>query len=369
MADDPVLFDELPCTDGKRIGIATLNAEKSLNSLTLPMIDRLRPRLAEWERDDGVACVVMRAAGGKAFCAGGDIVELYKSMTSGDGYAAEFFEREYRLDYQIHTYSKPVVNWGHGVIMGGGFGVCAGASHRVVTEKTRMAMPEVTIGLFPDVGGTWFLNRAPGRTGLFMALTGVSINAADAIFCDFADRFIEQRFRDEVIDALAAVEWAGDSRHRFGQVSHVLHEFEQRSADAYPQSQFRTHFDRIGQLTDADDIEQVVAQLQSCDNRDEWLAKAAAKVDAGCPTTIRLIDEQFRRGRYLSLAEVFRLELTMSLNCVRLGNFAEGVRALLIDKDRSPRFVPPTLAEVSDEWVEKHFEPPWGDAPHPLADL
>ena len=199
-----VLFNEFPTADGNKIVEIQLNAERSLNALTLDMIDLIQPKLDAWKEDDSVVCVLFDSAGEKAFCAGGDVVNLYKSMV-GEGdpnFPTDFFTREYILDHTIHTYPKPIICWGNGIVMGGGMGLMNGCSHRVVTEKTHMAMPEVTIGLYPDVGGSWFLNHMPGRTGLFLGLTGNRMNAADALFLGLADRFIASELRGQVVEKL-----------------------------------------------------------------------------------------------------------------------------------------------------------------------
>jgi enoyl-CoA hydratase/carnithine racemase len=369
MSDPVVLFETIPATAGKKIAVATLNAEKSLNSLSLPMVDLLRPQLAQWEGDESIACVVLRGQGGKAFCAGGDVVQLYQSACAQDDVAAQFFEREYRLDHQIHVYKKPLIVWGNGIVMGGGLGLMSGASHRVVTESSRIAMPEVTIGLYPDVGGTWFLNRTPGKTGLFLALTGASINAADALFIGLADRFIAHEKYAAVIDALAATQWNADNEKHFGQVSHALRDCERASLELLPASPVRTHFDLINQLCDGDDIDAIVANITALAADDKWLQKAAKTLAGGCPTTIHLVDQQFKRGRNLSLREAFQFELILSINCMRFGNFREGVRALLIDKDNQPKFEPATLRDVQPDFIAAHFAAPWSDAINPLSDL
>ena len=169
-----VLFEELPVRGGQRIAIATLNAEKSLNALTLEMIRLLDARLSAWENDDAVVAVLLRGAGDKAFCAGGDVRSLRAALLEdGEVYpnphAVAFFSEEYRLDYRIHRYRKPLIVWGGGIVMGGGLGLMAGASHRVATPATRIAMPEITIGLYPDVAGSWFLQRMPAKLGLSWA--------------------------------------------------------------------------------------------------------------------------------------------------------------------------------------------------------
>lgn len=356
MSEPSVLFDRLPAASGV-IAVATLNAEKSLNSLTLEMVNLLREQLTAWEQDPDVICIVLKGSGERAFCAGGDVVSLHRSAQAGDGHAATFFEQEYRLDYQIHTYPKPILVWGNGVVMGGGLGLMGGASHRVVTESTRMAMPEITIGLFPDVGGTYLLNRAPGRTGLFLALTGAIINASDALFAGLADRCIEHCHYDGVIKALQKLDCQPGDAH--ARINGLLREFENKSRGRLPSSRLREHFDLIQQLTDADSLDAIVAQITGYADDDPWLQKAAQTLAAGCPTSMRLIGEQLWRGRHLSLKEIFQMELVLACNCVRRPNFPEGVRALLIDKDKNPRFQPATLAQVDQASVDAHFIPPW----------
>ncbi len=366
-SDAPVLYETLAAGNGYRIGVATLNAPKSLNSLTAPMVTSLNEQLLAWQEDADIACVLLRGSGDRGFCAGGDVVHLRDSALAGDDRAEQFFEREYRVDYLIHTYDKPILVWGHGVVMGGGLGLMAGASHRVVTAETRLAMPEVTIGLYPDVGGSWFLNRMPGRTGLFLALTGANINAGDTLYLGLADRFLAHDQWPELLDALKALDWQDPEQHA-GQLNGVLRELERRSGEP-PVSVVREHYDIIHQLTDADSLDEIVEAITGYDGDDDWLRKAAKTLASGCPTTIRLIPEQLRRARHLSLREVFQMELVLSTNCTRFDNFQEGVRALLVDKDKQPAFDPPSLSQVSQEFVDRHFQPPWGDKPNPLADL
>ena len=367
MSEAVVLFEIISSGNGKKIAVATLNSEKTLNALSPPMVDLLRPQLAQWEGDEKIVAVVLRGKGDKAFCAGGDVVQLTKSETTE--LAEQFFETEYRLDYQIHMYKKPLIAWGNGIVMGGGMGLMSGASHRVVTPSTRIAMPEITIGLYPDVGGTWFLNRTPGKTGLFLALTGASINASDALFVGLADRFIAHENYNDVLAALAQVQWSPQSQKHSGQVSDVLREFEKSSKALLPADQVRAHYNVIQKLCDGDDIDTVVKQILAWQGEDAWLSRAVQTLAKGCPATIHLIDQQFRRGKHLSLREAFQMELVMSIHCARFNNFREGVRALLIDKDNQPKFEPATLAEITPEFVDAHFQPPWANGINPLADL
>ncbi|WP_271270786.1 enoyl-CoA hydratase/isomerase family protein [Aliamphritea hakodatensis] len=362
-----VLFNELTTASGHKVGRMTLNAERSLNALTLDMIELMLAQLQRWQQDDAVVCVFLDGAGEKAFCAGGDVVNLYKAMT-GDGdefFPERFFTQEYRLDYLLHTYSKPLICWGHGIVMGGGMGLMSGCSHRVVTERSRLAMPEVTIGLYPDVGGSWFLNRMPGRTGLFLGLTGNSMNAADALFLGLADRFIASECRQQVLNDLCEADWQGNAQTV---VASVLRQLEQNSLnDWQADSPVREHFEVINQLMDQDSVIDMVTALQTLDTDDKWLQRARQAISHGSPLAIHLIARQLQRCRHLSLKEVFQQELALSVQCCRHREFPEGVRALLVDKDGAPQWTFNTLADVDPAIVDEFFTSPW--EVNPLAHL
>ncbi|TNC89592.1 MAG: enoyl-CoA hydratase [Alcanivorax sp.] len=369
---ESVVFDVLPAANDKKIGIATLNVEKKLNSLTQQMVMLLTDQLIQWEQDDSIVCIWLQGAGEKAFCAGGDVRCLRDRIAEVGPQAAlpyvqSFFENEYRLDYLIHCYSKPIICWGHGIVMGGGIGLMSGASYRVVTETSRLAMPEITIGLYPDVGGTWFLNHAPGRTGLFLGLTGANFNAADAMFVGMADRFIPSMKKQSVLDGLQKQAWTDCTRENEVLVGTVLRSCE--VLDLMPAGNVRQHYDVIQAVTDADSAAGVAANILAIDSDEKWLQKAAATLKSGCPSTAHLVFEQLRRGKKLSLPEVFQMELVMSLQCALHPDFPEGVRALLVDKDGAPQWQHQSVAEVSPQWVEEHFQAPWPDGVNPLQDL
>jgi enoyl-CoA hydratase/carnithine racemase len=377
----PVLFEERVAANGMRIGIATLNAPKTLNGLSLEMAQLLDAQFIRWAEDDGIAAVVLQGAGEKAFCAGGDLHGLYRGMREheardgwsgdlhadprGNPHAEAFFETEYRLDYRIHTYPKPLLCWGHGVVMGGGIGLMSGASHRVVSERSKLAFPEITVGLYPDVGGSWLLGRVPDRGGLFLALTGAPLAAGDAIHAGLADHFIEEARRTDVFDALLKVDWSGDAAADRKHLTVLLHAFAQ-PAEAGP---LQRHAQCIAAACAGGDLETVASAIAGLDLDDAWLQNAKATLAVGSPGSARLGFELQRRASTLSLADTFRLEYIVSLHCAAHGDFAEGIRALLIDKDRNPRWNPATLAWATPAWAGTFFIAPWPAGAHPLADL
>jgi len=372
----PVLFRELDAAGGKKIAVATLNAPQSLNSLSLEMCTLLAGQLERWAQDDRIAVVVLDGAGGKAFCAGGDLQGMYKGMlanSSGDAwgnpYAREFFEVEYRLDYLIHTYPKPVLCWASGIVMGGGVGLMMGASHRVVSETTRFAMPEVSIGLFPDVGGTWMLSRMPGGIGNFLAMTGAQLGARDCLHAGLADYVVSTDRWSELMDALQAQAWAGEMGTDHQILRELLLDFQ--PVDALPPGPLETHFSEIRRACDGLDFDTVCRNIESwSSHEDPWLQRAAKTFKAGSPGSARLSFTLLRRVRLWSLADVFREEYIVSLQCGVQGDLREGIRALIVDKDKQPKWNPATSAQASAEWVQRFFQPPWpaGQA-HPMADL
>jgi enoyl-CoA hydratase/carnithine racemase len=368
-----VLTREIATASGHRFGHATLNAPATLNALGLPMIDALAPQFARWAADPGVVGVLLDAAGEKAFCAGGDVPALQRAIREAPPgrippLAADFFEREYRLDHRIHTYPKPVLCWGHGIVMGGGIGLMAGASHRVATPRTRMAMPEITIGLYPDVGGSWFLRRMPGRLGLFLALTGAPLNAADAVFAGLADFVLPHDGKTEVLAGLAAEPWTGERDEDAARLSHLLQRHAVADAER-PVSALRSHFDLIDGIIGHDRLVDIDVRLREmAEHPDPWLSNAGSAYASGSPTSAAISHALWRRVGVMSLAEVLRLEYDVSLGCCLHADFAEGVRALLVDKDRNPRWQPPTLAELTPAHLAAHFIARHGEV-HPLADL
>lgn len=383
----PVLFEVLDTANGAFIGVATLNAPQVLNGLSLEMVDLLAAQMSEWAGDPRVAVVVLRAVGEKAFCAGGDLHGLYASARAtprGQPWANEgarrFFENEYRLDYRIHHYPKPILCWGHGIVMGGGMGLMMGASHRVVTEASRLAMPEISIGLFPDVGGSWLLGRMPGRLGLFLGLTAAPVNASDALFVHWADFALPHAEYGNVLKALRQADWVTSSAQQDAQAGRgqrgandaMLSDILQRRAlPAQPEGPLAQHASQINAWCAGDDLARIGEQIAALNGHDDpWLSRAGATYVKGAPGSARLAYEFGQRARVMSLADVFRMEYIGVLAALAYGDVTEGIRALLIDKDKSPEWNPATLEQADAQWVAKFFEAPWPTGTtHPLADM
>lgn len=365
-----ITFEERHGQHGYRIGIASLDAQKSLNALTLPMIEALDAKLSAWATDPGIACVLLRGNGQKAFCAGGDVVQLVQQCREHPGeipaLARRFFADEYRLDHRIHTYPKPLICWAHGHVLGGGMGLMQGAGVRIVTPSSRLAMPEINIGLYPDVGGSWFLARLPGKLGLFLGLSAAQINARDALDLNLADRFLRDDQQDALLHGLTQLNWQEQAALQLGSLLRAL---EQEARSELPQAQWLPRRERLDALLDVADLPgawQALSALQG--DSDPLLARAAKTLSEGCPLTAHLVWQQIQRARHLSLGDVFRMEYAISLNCCRHPEFPEGVRARLIDKDQKPHWHWADVSSIPAAVIAAHFETVW-EGEHPLADL
>ncbi len=367
-----VLIEELDAKQGK-LGLLTLNAEATLNSLTLEMVQALSNQLKRWEQDDAIAGVILKGAGSKAFCAGGDVQQLYQSAVEQPGgpceYAEAFFLHEYQLDYQIHQYAKPVICLGHGIVMGGGLGLMAGAVFRVAAETTRIAMPEITIGLFPDVGGTWFLNKMPRALGQFFALTGAQINANDALYLNLATHVIAWEQQQSLIDELCACSFENTQKDDIATIEKVLgkHVIESSKLDQDLPSEIKPVLSSLEQASQSTSLGEMLKAFSQLADQSPWLEKAVETLQHGSPLSSLLIYEQLKRHRYSSLREVFLSEYQLATNVVRYPEFAEGVRALLIDKDKNPQWQFKHFSAVPASLLEQFFTPAWNE--NPLAAL
>ena len=348
------------------IGLIELNNRRALNALTLGMFQAIEEQLLAWQAQSDVACVIFHADSAQAFCAGGDVKNLVSELrtTGGLECAAEFFAVEYFVDYLIHRYSKPVLCWADGITMGGGIGLMNGASSRVVTERTIMAMPEMSIGLYPDVGGTYFLNRLPAGLGLFLGLTCARFNGTDAVAIGMADLEIRSDKKPTVLAGLKDLPWTTDGLENRTLLRRHLESFAESTEAKSSEIVQRLHV--IQSLTAKESLDEVDAALRAWKGDDPWIHDAIQNYLSGSPTSAKVIFQQLSRGKSLSLKEIFLREWDMSLNFCARPDFLEGVRARLIDKDQTPRWNPATLDAVFDEEVERFFSSQHGQ-PNILA--
>ena len=345
-AEAPVLIEVR-----NRVGYLTLNRPAGLNAVTLPMVRNLHRQLLDWADDQDVVAVVLRAAGEKAFCAGGDIRSLYDSYQNGESLHRVFFEEEYALDRYIHAYRKPLLALMNGFVLGGGMGLVQGASLRVISERTRMGMPEVGIGYFPDVGGSYFLPRLPGNLGIYMGITGNHVSSADALYAGLADYCVPYERFAELEQRLDQQDWSAPAQEALTDLVSSMGRTE------LPDSPFRALFPAIEKHFAYDsiaDIRQSLAEENRPEYRD-WAAETLKIIDSRSPLSLSVTLEMLRRGRTLSLAECFRMELHLDRQWFDQGDIIEGVRALIVDKDKNPRWDPPTLEEVTPERVAAFF--------------
>ena len=329
-----------------RIGIITLNRPHALNALTWGMTRRMRARLRAWAADASVRAVVIRGAGSRAFCAGGDIHAIYRSRHRDRAPLRRFYRDEYRMNAEIKRFPKPYIALLDGIVMGGGAGVAMHGSHRVVAENVVFAMPETAIGLFPDVGATYVLPRCPGEIGMYLGLGGARLGAADAHYAGIATAFVAADALGPLIEELGRAALGGDP---FAAVDAVLTRHA-GPAGAAPLNKRRHDIDRHFAMASA------TAIMESLDAADgEWASEVLASLRAKSPTSLAVTFRQLREGRTLGFAACMRLEYRLVTHFIEGHDFYEGIRAAVIDKDRSPKWKPGSLESVSAAEVDRYF--------------
>ena len=347
------------------VATVTLNRPAALNALTMGMIEGLAAWLDAWESDDRVRVVLLRGAGEKAFCAGGDIRALREDHLAGGDQSRRFFIVEYALDHRIHRYPKPVVALMDGIVMGGGMGISQGARLRLAGPRTRIAMPETAIGLFPDVGGSWFLPRCPGRLGTYLGLVGPTIGGPDSLYAGLVDACAGPETLAGLPAELAGCAQAEDP------VAAVAALRARLARDEPVPGELASLRPAIDRHFAHPSVEAIVHSLEAESHPGllPWADKTRALLAKRSPTLLKVTLEQLRRGAGLGLADCFRMEYGLVQSCFAQGDFLEGVRALIVDKDNAPRWNPPSLTEVTDAAVAAFFAPRWAPPDHPLARL
>jgi enoyl-CoA hydratase len=341
MRTDEILFDRIGSA-----AIIRLNRPKALNSLNLAMVHAMKPALEQFAEDPAISCVILAGEGERGLCAGGDVRAIHDLGKDNDPEVTRFWREEFPVNYTIARYPKPYVALMDGIVMGGGVGVASHGRHRIVTERTRLAMPETGIGYVPDVGATWLLSRAPGEAGTWMGLTGEIVDAADAIFAGFADYFVPSERLRNVVAALGELTPGASDED----VAAAIQGF----ATSPGESKLAAHRDLIDRAFGFDTVEEIVAALEK--EQGEFAVATCATIAKRSPTSLKLALRLLRLAAgSASLIECLEREFTVASELLRQHDFYEGVRAAIIDKDRNPKWRPATLAEVTDVDLDRYF--------------
>ena len=322
------------------LGLITLNRPEALNALTLNMVRLIHPTLKKWEEDNEIKTVAVTAVGDKAFCAGGDIRALYDWGKNNDKKATGFYYEEYQLNQLIKSYTKPYISFVNGIVMGGGVGISVHGSYRVAGENYSFAMPETGIGLFPDVGGSFFLSRLKNNVGMYLALTGSRIKSSDAIELGIAEYFIQSENFDDIFKQLSEGITPDE----------VLSSFNSNKVN----SDLKNDFEKINELFSGNSLEDIFERLEN-DNSD-FSQKNLSLLRSKSPTSLNITFRQIKNGSELNFEDCMKMEFRMVTKVMNDHDFYEGVRALIIDKDNNPAWKPETVEEVSDEEIDEFFK-------------
>ncbi|MEH6405583.1 MAG: enoyl-CoA hydratase/isomerase family protein [Sneathiella sp.] len=341
--DQEILFEQKG-----QLGIITLNRPKALNALTHEMTLALDKQLQDWAVDDSIKAALIKGAGEKAFCAGGDIVKLYNEGKAGGDYPQRFYHDEYICNARVKHFPKPYIAFVDGIVMGGGVGVSVHGSHRIASERTLFAMPESGIGLFPDVGGTYFLPRCPGEIGMYLGLTGARLKGADCLYAGVADTYVQSVNLEGLEASLTTMQFSADPHQDVSHLIAVYAEDPGLSGLRDLQAQIDEHFAYST-------VEEILESLDREDN--EWAAKMAKGLRSKSPTSMKVTCQQIRAGAEFEFDDCMKLEWRLVNRIIKGVDFYEGTRAVVIDKDQSPVWCPDTLDQVSKEDVDAYFSP------------
>lgn len=352
MGQSSVIFE-----NDNGVGVIRLNRPKALNSLTEEMVELIYQQLLDWKDDPSIALISMSGEGEKGFSAGGDMKTLYNLRdTHVEETAYQFFSVEYLLDMLIHFYPKPVLAYMDGFVMGGGVGLTSGASHRIVTEKTKWSMPEMNIGFYPDVGGTYFLNKMPGHVGRYLALTTDIIRANDVLYIGEADYYIERKDWAQLETEILQKDWLGVSVDT--ELNNLLSKYQQTVDES--SSPLAENQEKIDKHFSFQTVEEIFESLdEASNNGDSWASDVHKRLLTKSPISLKVTLEQLIKGKDLSLIDSLKMEFALSMNFMKNPDFYEGVRSVLVDKDRSPNWKYPRLEDVSEALVQSFFQ--WKD--------
>ncbi len=350
--EEVLLFDEIMGVGGS-IGLITLNRPSALNSLTKEMCLTIDEKLVEWDQKDHIKAVIVRAEGDQAFCAGGDIRFVYDQGRLGAKKSRKFFWHEYRMNHRIFHFSKPYIALLHGITMGGGVGLAIHGSHRVAAENLLFAMPETGIGFYPDVGGSYFLPRCTGTTGYYIALTGARLHIADALYAGVIDHVVPKEEFNNLICALLEAKFTENTDM---QVSDIINSF---SMNMEGMDISKPHLvekrSEINQIFSLNTVEAIIKMLN--ESSDEWCQNVLTTLLQKSPTSLKVTLQQLQFGAQMNFDDCMRMEYRITQHFLRHPDFYEGIRSVVIDKDRTPSWRPDTLEEITPEILEEFFEP------------
>ena len=355
-----ILIKEHKRKDGSFLGEAALNRPEQLNALNYDTAQGLKKALQKWQSDPKIHLIFLHGLSDKAFCAGGDIKALYHQITMAKKQNQDpaplvqpFFEQEYPINYILRTYPKPIVTWGGGWVLGGGLGLLAASSHPVVTETSLLAMPEIKIGFFPDVGGSYFLNHLPYDMGWYLALTGCFFNSAEFLYLQMGELFVKDSDKEAFFQLLLSLNFT-DKKDL---TEKLKYHFPNPSQ---PENRLKGIEESVRHLFEKKSLENIYEKMQNLSVKNKfWNSNKNAFLN-GSPTSLGVVCEQLKKGKTKTLKQIFQMEMVMALQFVRHFDFVEGIRAQVIDKTKDPKWNPSSITQLTKPWIAKHFEAPAG---------
>jgi len=354
LSDGPLIVQSHRTIAGQQVVEVILNAPEALNALNGEMVDLLLQYMPLWEADENVIAIVMRGSGNKAFCAGGDVRQLYHGINKGNKHVGEsFFNHEYTMDLMLHRLTTPLLVWGSGYAIGGGMGLLQSAAIRIGTHSSRLSMPEITIGLFPDVGASYFLRQVPDGLGLFLGLTGAMLNGTDARQLSLLDALLTDDDYSIILRLLTDMP-RQTNQDTLEKAQYLIHDLETKASLTANTSNLKCHRQSIMLALKQPDLASIVASLTLLKGQDKWLDKVLQTMEHGSPSSLHLFYRAFNAG-FTNVADALSQEYVLGVNASRLGEFKEGVRALLIDKDRAPKWRYASVEAVPSAWIDQFF--------------
>lgn len=341
-----ILYNELPAKHGK-LGIITLNRPESLNALSVAMVLSMDDQLRAWAEDKDIVAVIVQGAGDRAFCAGGDLKLVYNHGKNKYQDMIPFFSTEYRLNLYISEYPKPYISLLDGIAMGGGLGISIHGSRVIGTERLQLAMPETAIGFYPDVGAGYFLSHCPHKIGMYLGLTGNSIGVADAMFCQLIDAHIPSDKLQNFVTSLTEQDLSTNTSET---IDAVIAQYQQESGIP----SLKQHINTIENCFNQNSVQNIIRALEQ--HNSVWAKEQAAILKTRSPTGLKVTFKQISICTNLSLRECLNIDLNLTLKLFQEHDIYEGIRAILVDKTRDPKWQPNTLQAVSDEFIDQLFE-------------